>query len=94
MERPHRSRPRAGVTAGDECRTSGEPVLVFTVKEVAARLKCSEGTVRNMIDEGQLFAVRLHVRRLVVPRWAVEDLLARPTAQANVTPIHRPASNG
>ncbi len=93
MERPHRSRPRPGVTAGDARRPPVEPVLVYTVKEVAVRLKCSEGTVRNMIDEGQLYAVRLHARRLVVPRWALEDLLARPTSQANVTPIHRPASN-
>lgn len=46
-----------------------------------------------MIDEGQLYAVRLHVRRLVVPKWALEDLLARPTQQATVTTILRPASN-
>jgi excisionase family DNA binding protein len=70
-----------------------EPILVYTVKEVAARLKVSEGTVRNMIDERQLYAVRLHVRRIVVPKWALDDLLARPTLQANVTPLHRPASN-
>lgn len=93
MERPHRGRPRAAVTAGDTRRPPSEPVLVYTVKEVAARLKCSEGTVRNMIDEGQLYAVRPHERRLVVPKWALDDLLARPTMQANVTPLHRPASN-
>ncbi len=90
MERPHRGRPRAAVTAGDTRRPPGEPVLVYTVKEVAARLKCSEGTVRNMIDEGQLYAVRLNVRRIVIPKWAVDDLVARPSA---VTAIRRPASN-
>ena len=55
-----------------------EPELVYTVAEVAARLKVSPGTVRNMIDQGQLYALRLHVRRIVVPKWAVDDLLARP----------------
>src|SRR3954469_14620371 len=47
-----------------------EPPKVYTVKEVAELLKVSQGTVRNMIDEGQLYALRLHVRRLVVPKWA------------------------
>jgi excisionase family DNA binding protein len=70
-----------------------EPPKVYTVKEVAELLKVSQGTVRNMIDEGQLYALRLHVRRLVVPKWAVDDLLARPTEHPNVTPLHRPASN-
>ncbi|HEX4867748.1 MAG TPA: helix-turn-helix domain-containing protein [Acidimicrobiales bacterium] len=50
------------------------------VNEVAARLKVAPGTVRNMIEEGQLYAVR----RLVVPTWALEDL-ARPTHAPNVT---------
>jgi excisionase family DNA binding protein len=68
-----------------------EPPKVYTVKEVAELLKVSQGTVRNMIDEGQLYGVRLHQRRM--PRWALDDLLARPSAEANVTPIHRPASN-
>jgi excisionase family DNA binding protein len=66
---------------------------VYTVAEVAERLKVSAGTVRNMIDQGQLYAVRLHVRRIVVPKWALDDLLARPTAHENVTPIHHRASN-
>ena len=29
-----------------------DPPLVYTVAEVAARLKVSPGTVRNMIDQG------------------------------------------
>ena len=72
---------------------SSEQTFVYTVAEVAARLKVSAGTVRNMIDQGQLYAVRLHVRRIVVPKWALDDLLARPNLQTNVTSIHRPASN-
>lgn len=55
----------------------GEP-FVYTVREAAARLKVSPGTVRNMIEEGQLYAIRLHVRRIVVPGWALHDLVARP----------------
>jgi excisionase family DNA binding protein len=55
--------------------------LVYTVAEVAARLKVSPGTVRNMIDLGQLYAVRLHVRRIVVPKWALDDLVARPMSK-------------
>ena len=70
-----------------------EQPKVYTVKEVADLLKVSQGTVRNMIDEGQLYALRLHVRRIVVPKWAVDDLLARPASQPNVTPLRRPASN-
>lgn len=71
-------------------RSPRETPLVYTVAEVAKRLKVSAGTVRNMIDEGQLYAVRLHVRRIVIPKWAVDDLVARPSA---VTPIRRPARN-
>lgn len=90
MERTHRSRLRP-VKAGEPHRPPpAEPPLVYTVAEVAARLKVSPGTVRNMIDEGQLYALRLHVRRIVIPKWAVDDLVARPVA---VTPIRRPASN-
>ncbi|MGI8661941.1 MAG: helix-turn-helix domain-containing protein [Acidimicrobiales bacterium] len=93
MERPHLSSPRPLPAGASHRPPSAAPELVYTVKEVATRLKCSQGTVRNMIDEGQLYAVRLHRRRLVVPKWALDDLLARPTTQANVTPLHLPASN-
>ena len=71
-------------------RAAAEAPLVYTVAEVADRLKVSAGTVRNMIDEGQLYALRLHVRRIVIPRWALDELVARP---ATVTELHRPASN-
>lgn len=69
-------------------RTSAEPPLVYTVAEVAERLKVSPGTVRNMVDQGQLYALRLHVRRIVIPKWALDELLTRPT---KVTQLHRPA---
>ena len=60
-------------------RAPADPSVVYTVREVADRLKVSPGTVRNMIDEGQLYAVRLHKRRIVVPKWALDDLVARPS---------------
>ena len=62
---------------------------MYAVAEVAARLKVSPGTVRNMIEEGQLYAVRLHVRRMVIPKWALEELIARPSAADSITSIHR-----
>lgn len=66
--------------------------LVYTVAETAEILKVSPGTVRNMIEQGQLYALRLHQRRIVIPRWALEDLLARPKSPT-VTELPRPASN-
>jgi excisionase family DNA binding protein len=90
MHGAHRS-PREPDVVGRHQRPRSEPTFVYTVNEVAAHLKVSPGTVRNMIEEGQLYAVRLHVRRLVVPTWALEDLLARPSHALNVTPLHRPA---
>ncbi len=70
-------------------RVVAETALVYTVAEVAARLKVSPGTVRNMIDQGQLYAVRLNVRRIVIPKWALEELVARPAlAPASAPPKH------
>ena len=72
-------------------RAPGEKPLVYTVAEVADRLKVSPGTVRNMIDQGQLYALRLHVRRIVVPKWALDELVARPSTAADQ---RRRATNG
>ncbi|MDP9465630.1 MAG: helix-turn-helix domain-containing protein [Actinomycetota bacterium] len=71
-------------------RAAAETPLVYTVAEVAERLKVSPGTVRNMIDQGQLYALRLHVRRIVVPKWALDELVARPSP---VIDLPRRASN-
>lgn len=67
-------------------RVVGETALVYTVAEVAARLKVSPGTVRNMIHQGQLYAVRLNVRRIVIPKWALDELVARPALTAASPP--------
>ncbi|MGH9249361.1 MAG: helix-turn-helix domain-containing protein [Acidimicrobiales bacterium] len=71
-------------------RAPAEAPLVYTVAEVAERLKVSPGTFRNMIDQGQLYALRLHVRRIVVPKWALDELVARPSTVIDLT---RRASN-
>jgi excisionase family DNA binding protein len=63
-----------------------DAALVYTVAEVAERLKVSPGTVRNMINQGQLYALRLHVRRIVVPKWSVDELVARPANQVALRP--------
>ncbi len=65
--------------------TRSEPALVYTVAEVAERLKVSPGTVRNMIDQGQVYALRLHVRRVVIPKWALDDLVARPVRTSELS---------
>lgn len=90
MERRHCGPLKPVANAQPGRRAPAEAPLVSTVAEVAARLKVSPGTVRNMIDQGQLYALRLHVRRIVIPKWALDELLARP---AGVTQLHRPASN-
>ena len=72
--------------AGEPARRApADPSVVYTVREVADRLKVSPGTVRNMIDEGQLYAVRLHKRRIVVPKWALDELVARPSTVIDLT---------
>lgn len=83
-------RPVPDALAHRPART--EPPLVYTVAEVAERLKVSAGTVRNMIDQGQIHALRLHARRIVIPKWSLDDLVARPTA--NVTELRRTATDG
>ncbi|MDP9389443.1 MAG: helix-turn-helix domain-containing protein, partial [Actinomycetota bacterium] len=85
------SRYEAVTDANRWIEAQSVPPLVYTVAEVAARLKVSPGTVRNMIDQGQLYAVRLHLRRIVVPKWAVDELVARPSNV--VAHLHRQARN-
>jgi excisionase family DNA binding protein len=81
---------RSAPEANGHRPTRSDATLVYTVAEVAERLKVSPGTVRNMIDQGQLYALRLHVRRLVIPKWSVDELVARPT---NMVELRRPTSD-
>jgi excisionase family DNA binding protein len=48
--------------------------LVYTVARTAELLGCSDNTVRRMISNGQLRAVRL-CGKTVVPVVAIEELL-------------------
>lgn len=89
MERHHCGSVRP-IGEQRQSRSPAEAPLVYTVAEVAERLKVSAGTVRNMIDQGQLYAIRLHVRRTVIPKWALDELVGRPSSVMN---IGRYASN-
>lgn len=46
---------------------------VFTPKDVAARWKCSERHIRNMIESGLLPALRIGPKLLRIEREAVEE---------------------
>ena len=47
----------------------------LTVAEVAKTLKLNQQTVRNMIDRGELQAVRVGQRRVRVRRSALEEFI-------------------
>ena len=55
--------------------------IVLSVEEAAAALGISAGTAYQLIRERRLPAVRLGAKRLVVPRIALEEYLAREAAQ-------------
>jgi excisionase family DNA binding protein len=48
---------------------------VYSVKEVMKILGISRNTVGNMINKGQLKAIRAG-NRILIPYWAISDLLA------------------
>jgi excisionase family DNA binding protein len=48
----------------------------FTVAEVAALLKLNQQTVRNMVDRGELRAVRVGQRRVRIRRSELDRFLA------------------
>lgn len=58
--------------------------LTFTVSEAARVLGISRTTAYECVRTGELRAVRLG-RRLVVPKVAVAELLAGPSAPADDT---------
>ncbi len=57
---------------------------VFTVEEVARIFKLSASSVRRLIHEGELPAIRLG-RRYRVPKSVIDDYFAQP-AITNFTP--------
>lgn len=52
-------------------------VLVFTIHEVAERLKCSDRLVYNLVAEGRLAAIRLREKNIRVPVNALRDFINR-----------------
>lgn len=52
--------------------------LVLTPQEVAAMLRVSSRHVYEMVQQGEIRAVRLG-RRVLIPAAAVDELLAGPT---------------
>lgn len=54
----------------------GTPRLAYTVPEAAQLLRVSTRLVYEMVRRGELKAVRLHRRRLVIPARALEQVLA------------------
>jgi len=52
------------------------PPLVFTVREVAGKLRCTEETVRHLVKSGKLHAARLGPRGdYRIPRVALDQFL-------------------
>ncbi len=62
--------PPAGQSSGP---TTGPFLSALTIAEVAAELRCGTTTVRRLIDEGRLRAVRVGKTKYVV---LTRDLLA------------------
>ncbi len=54
--------------------------LAYSVKEAAEALGVSEWKIREAIYQKEIFAVNLG-RRLVIPRWALDDLLSKPDSE-------------
>lgn len=54
----------------------------LTIEEAAAALGISRGTAYQAAREGRLPTIRISARRLVVPRHALEQPLARPAGEA------------
>ena len=56
--------------------------LAYSVKEAAEALGVSEWTIREEIHRKRIFAVNLG-RRLIIPRWALEDLLSNTNSESD-----------
>lgn len=58
----------------DEVARASQEPQVLTVPEVAEVLRISRSRAYDLVGEGRLRSVRVG-RRLLVPRWAVQELL-------------------
>jgi excisionase family DNA binding protein len=59
-----------------------DPPLVFSVEQAAARLGISRAFAYQLVARGELPALRLG-RRIVVPRHALDELIARVSTTAS-----------
>ena len=56
------------------------PKLTYSTREVAAMLGVSRPTIDRLVADGRLPSVDLGpTRRTLIPAWAIEELVARPT---------------
>ena len=51
--------------------------LTMTVEEVGAALGISRATAYTLANTGRLPAIRISDRRIIIPRKALEELLAK-----------------
>lgn len=69
-----------------------KPDEYLTVAEIAGELKLNQQTVRNMIDRGQVRAVRVGARRVRVLRSDLDRFLAGGATAPPLPPIARATS--
>ena len=56
------------------------PKLTYSTREVATMLGVSRPTVDRLVADGHLPSVDLgSCRRTLIPAWAIEELVARPS---------------
>jgi|GEM_PF-856743 len=55
--------------------------LVMTVEEAGAALGISRATAYSLVQQGRLPAIRISDRRIIIPRKAIDDLLASAGTQ-------------
>ena len=63
-------------TTQDQLHTIASERLTYSVEEAAALLGIGRGLAYEMVREGTLPGLRLGQRRILVPRGALEALLA------------------
>ncbi len=67
-------------TEAEMAKPAALPKLTFSTREVAAMLGVSRPTVDRLVADGRLPSVDLGpTRRTLIPAWAVEELVARPS---------------
>lgn len=61
--------------------TDTQPKVAYTMKEVAATLGVGEKTVRHLIQRGDMPAVQISPRRIIIPASSLAGWLVRRAAQ-------------